>query len=402
MKWLKEIDKKSKLTAALIIMMVVIIYVSFKVTDNFHSILNWGQGTVYWIGKLLKPVIIGFIVAYLLFPLMDKIQKLLERLKFFKKHTKLSKALAILILALAIVGLFTLFIFILISVIRNTITAVSTTGLIATLNDLSGNLTSIGNQLSGKLQELNIDSPDVQEWVNKSGEYVSKYILDVANSFVDLITQIPAIFTNLLFSIIFAIYFLYDGEAILIYWRRILRALLGKKAYGYVKQFANDADTVFSGYIRGQVTDAVFVGCVVSLVFSICKIKYAILIGVLTGVGNLVPYLGPVLGYGTILLTGIIHGDYKMLILALILMFVVQTVDGNIINPKFLSDAIKVHPLLVLLSLIVGGSIGGFLGMLLAVPCGALIKIWFERAVYKIDDNRKKKLQEANVSEVAE
>ena len=77
----------------------------------------------------------------------------------------------------------------------------------------------------------------------------------------------------------------------------------------------------------------------------------------------------------------LVGGDFKKLIIGIIVLFLVQTLDGNLINPKLLSNSIQIHPLIVVVSLIVGSAVGGFLGMLLAVPCGALVKIMFNRVI---------------------
>lgn len=399
MRWLKEIDRKSKLAAGLLVFVAVAIYILFKATDHADTVLAWIKDTTHWVSVVLKPVIIGFIVAYLLFPIVHRLELLLTKVEFFRRKPNLTKIVSITIVALGIVGLVALFICILVSIVKDTVSVISTGSIVDTLREYANTLTNISDQLTDKLHSLNIESEDVNNWADNIGDYASSKIMWLATFVISLISKLPSIFTTLLFSIIFGVYFLYDGEGILIYWRKILRALLGKKMYGYFKRGAADADRVFSGYIRGQATDATFVAVVVCIVFSLFKIKYAILIGVLTGVGNLVPYLGPVLGYGSILITSVITGDFKSMVLALILMLIVQTVDGNIINPKFLSDAIKVHPLLVVLSLIVGGKIGGFLGMLLAVPCGALLKIWFERGVYTIEARRRRREAEEQSSD---
>ena len=121
-------------------------------------------------------------------------------------------------------------------------------------------------------------------------------------------------------------------------------------------------------------TDAILVGAVVSVVFSFMKMKYALVIGLLCGIGNLIPYVGPALGYISVILVNLIAGDFRMLVIGLVVLEVIMLIDGNIINPRLLAGTIKVHPLLVIASLLAGGAIGGLLGMLLAVPTGAFIR----------------------------
>ena len=238
---------------------------------------------------------------------------------------------------------------------------------------------------------MNVKSDEVNDWIDQAGDMATDFLLSLADGLVDFVKAIPNIFTTLLFSIVFAVYFLMDGENLMNYWKSLLNRLLGPKKYAFVKQIVKDADTVFSGYIRGQVIDATFMAFSTSIALSIVGIKYAILIGLVTGIGNLIPYLGPFLGYGSILIVGLITADYKIMFIAILVLFVIQTVDGNVINPKLLGDAIEVHPLLVIVSLIIGARVGGILGMLFAVPVGALIKLWVERIADHVDKKRRER-----------
>ena len=391
MKWLNEIDRKNKLTAMLIVVMVVTIYVLLKVADNLGDILTDLKEGFFWTSRLLRPVFIGFVAAYLLYPVMRKIQSFLERFKLFKGHPRRSRGLSVTIIALMIAGIIALAISALISAIKSTVAIISTEGIISSFNKASDNFIDLANDLSSRLESMNVKSDEVNDWIDQAGDTATDFLLSLADGLVDFVKAIPNIFTTLLFSIVFAVYFLMDGENLMNYWKSLLNRLLGPKKYAFVKQIVRDADTVFSGYIRGQVIDATFMAFSTSIALSIVGIKYAILIGLVTGIGNLIPYLGPFLGYGSILIVGLITADYKIMFIAILVLFVIQTVDGNVINPKLLGDAIEVHPLLVIVSLIIGARVGGILGMLFAVPVGALIKLWVERIADHVDKKRRER-----------
>ena len=111
---------------------------------------------------------------------------------------------------------------------------------------------------------------------------------------------------------------------------------------------------------------------------------YAVVIGFITGFGNLIPYVGPTLGYIAVILANVINGfDLRMIIIGLVVLEIIMLIDGNILNPRLLAGAIQIHPLLVIASLLAGGAVGGILGMLLAVPVGAFIKLQFEKWLAK-------------------
>ena len=108
---------------------------------------------------------------------------------------------------------------------------------------------------------------------------------------------------------------------------------------------------------------------------------YGVLIGVMAGIANLIPYMGPIVGYGLTIVSGVISGETKTMIISIVIISVVQVLDGAVINPKLLSHSIEIHPLLVLVAIIAGEKVGGFAGMIVAVPFAALLKIWFDASL---------------------
>ena len=216
---------------------------------------------------------------------------------------------------------------------------------------------------------------------------LSKLDINIGGAGVLLIRFINALksgASTLLFAVIFSIYFLLDKEGIERYWKRVVTAVGGRNARHYCKIIVEDADTVFSGYIRGQLIDALIMAILVSTSLYLIGIKYAVIIGILSGIGNLIPYLGPVVAYGSTILVSLLSGDWKRMIVALVVLFIIQTIDGNVINPKLLSSSIDVHPMLVIAALIIGGALGGFLGMLFAVPVAAFLKVQFDKIIWRL------------------
>lgn len=127
--------------------------------------------------------------------------------------------------------------------------------------------------------------------------------------------------------------------------------------------------------------DAFVMMVLISIVLSVVGVKFAVVIGIFAGIGNLIPYVGPFVAYVSTALVCLLDSDWKKLVVAIILLLIVQTIDGNLIGPRLLSSSIHIHPLLVVVSLFFGSAIGGLLGMLLAVPVGALIKVLFNRMI---------------------
>ena len=172
--------------------------------------------------------------------------------------------------------------------------------------------------------------------------------------------------TNGALAVIFCVYFLIDAHNLATYWDRTLRSLMGTRAYGYLHAFALDVRCA-AGYMRGQFIDAMLMGIAVTIALEVVGVRYAVLIGLATGIGNLIPYVGPIVAYASTALSCLIAGDVRTLALAVVVLAVIQFVDGQIVNPKILADSVEVHP--------------GVVGMFVAVPCAALAKIYFEKYV---------------------
>jgi hypothetical protein len=232
-----------------------------------------------------------------------------------------------------------------------------------------------------RLDKMNINSAEIKSSVDTFMNNIGKYLFNLSSQVGNIASNLKDGVATGFFALIFSIYFLLDMPKLKIYWGRVLTVILPKRVKSTIDTLITDADRVFSGYIRGQAIDAFMLGVVVSIVLSIIGIQYAIVIGLLIGIGSLIPYMGPIVGYASIVVVGIATGDYKSMIIAAIALLIIQTIDGNLIYPKLLSSSVNIHPMIVIISLTVGANVGGLLGMIVAVPSGALAKVWFERLI---------------------
>ena len=306
---------------------------------------------------VLRPIILGGIISYLLRPVVKKLEKFFTE-RGFEKFARTGSVVLSIALALFIVfGILGILIFTLVRTV-GTISAADINSLISYMqNDFAS--------FTAKLEEY-------LGMFGISAERISK----IAGAIVNGISNIAS---GLLFGVIFAIYFMLDNGRISTYWMRVLNVLSDNSSRAGLRRFLADADRVFSGYIRGQFIDAAIIGVMTTVSMMVIGVPNGMVVGVLTGVGNLIPYVGPVIGYLTLALVCIPTGAWAKFIAGAVVLAILLFVDGNIINPRLLSSNVKVHPLLVVAALIGGGAVGGFVGMLIAVPTAALIKIQFDR-----------------------
>ena len=380
--------KQYKLIAQYVIGTVVISYILLRATDNLGVILSaLGKG-VRMVALLLRPLFWGFVLAYILTPAVNACERRLRRSGMFAGRRGGRRGPAV-----AITGVVTLLglgilLSIVVSAVSRSLRVASLDDLVAMVQSFAGTLSSFQQTIMEKLSGLNISSSEVASGLRQIGAKVAEFTSGLSTNLTGAVGHIGGFLTNTLFAVIFAIYFLLDGKALMRYWNRVLLAIGGRKTKRDFHILTKDADAVFSGYIRGQLIDALIMAVLVSVSLSLIGVRYAVIIGVMSGLGNLIPYVGPVVAYGSTIVVCLLSGDLRRLLVALVVLFVIQTIDGNVINPRLLSSNVDVHPMLVIAALIVGGAAGGLVGMLFAVPVAAFLKIQFDKIIDRLLEAR--------------
>lgn len=158
---------------------------------------------------------------------------------------------------------------------------------------------------------------------------------------------------------------------------------LMKKAVWYItpkqwreqgRLFLQDVDESLGSYIRGQLLVCSIIGVTSALLFWIVGMKYPLLLGLIVGVTNIIPYFGPIIGaIPAVVIAATI--SLKMALIALLIIFPLQFLEGNIISPFIVGKSLHMHPLVIMLSLLIGGEIAGITGLLIAVPIVAILKV---------------------------
>jgi predicted PurR-regulated permease PerM len=381
MKLNDKLNKRYTLIASYVIVTCIIIYCLSLVAKSAPSIMKNVMESLNWFMKVAKPIVLGFVIAYLFNPVNDFFENRYKKIRIRNRQLKSTRSWAvfttIIIIFIVLVGIISLLVF----SVTDQLRVANFDDIIVLAQSYMNTINALYYDILGKLDDLNIQSNEINQYVKDAATYILNYLRLAGGSLVNSLSNISSYITTFIFSFIIAIYFMIDGKMIKEYLKKVRHALISDKWNARIVRFLADADSVFSGYIRGQLSDAFVMMIIISLTLSIVGVKFAVIIGILAGIGNLIPYCGPIIAYLSTGIICIINGQYKELIIAVIALFIVQAVDGNIIAPKLLSQSIQIHPVLVIISLIFGSAIGGLLGMLLAVPVGALIKVLFVRYI---------------------
>ncbi len=354
------------------------ILIIYQALNNLPEVLE--RVSLFWamVMTVLSPIIIGFVIAYLLNPVIVWYETLFVRLapKFVVKRARgFSVITAIVTVALLI----TLIASLLVSSVTKQMQVGDLNGIILVITHFIENLNEFYQSVLDKLASMELESPDTQSLVTDLSDKIYGILNTAVADVSNFIANLSGNFTTFLFGLVISIYFMLDGKKITGYINRVSVILFKQSTNERIQDNLKDLHTSFSGYLRGQLSDVLFMMCAISIGLLLAGCKFAIGIGVLAGLANLIPYFGPIVAYALTIIVCVIYGDYSTLLVSVIVLFGIQLIDGNIVGPKLLARSISVHPLLVILFLIAGGAVGGLLGMLLAVPVGGFITIRFTK-----------------------
>ena len=397
MNWKNLWNKNYALVVFYALVLALLYHLGVRILDHFPELGAHLQNLFPWASQVISPLLLGFAIAYLLSPICHFFERILSKNALLSKKQSLCQNISIfmtfLLLILGVVFLGSL----LLSTLTKSIQVLRLEDLFQGVEDFASTVEKFYSDLYIRLGNLPIGGEDAKEAVQLLLQKAVVFFQNMGNSVFSSLGSLAGALSTLVFGIIFSLYFLADGQKILSYWARIFRLLFGERRLEKLRRFFVDADRVFAGYLRGQIIDGTIMAVLVSVSLSVLQVRYAVVIGVLTGFGNLIPYVGPFIAYGLTTLVCLVYGDFTKLLPALIALFVIQTIDGNVINPRLLSQNIDLHPLVVIIALIIGGSLGGFLGIFLAAPVASLIKLELDKFM-----ERKVSMRREEIADISE
>lgn len=358
----------------------LMIFLTVSACILFFFVIQRYEGFAKGWGKILKagqPIIIGLVVAYLLNPIMRFWEHIFylflgKAMKNEQKAKKFSRGLAIggaiIVLILAIV----LFVW---------AVAPSIGSSVALLVDI---LPGQVENLVKFIQEGDFGQSEFAEIFSEVLINVTNYVESWAQN--DLLPLIQASLTsitsgvinvvkvliNFIIGLFVAVYVMSIQETLQGQAKKIIFAVFPPRVGNIIVHTVRKSSSIFGGFITGKVVDSVIIGCICYVGCLIIRIPSPILVAVIIGVTNIIPFFGPFIGAIPALLLVVIQSPIHALWL-LIFIIVLQQVDGNIIGPKILGDSTGLSSFWVMFAILVFGGIWGFFGMVLGVPIMAVI-----------------------------
>ncbi|SEJ74597.1 Predicted PurR-regulated permease PerM [Deinococcus reticulitermitis] len=324
---------------------------------------------------LVTTVVIDFMVAFLIAYLANPLLNWLER-------GRVKRGLGVFFVLLLFLGLFALAGALLVTVGGQFVQLFQR--LPDQIDNLNNLLTNVVNWLTARGVPGLTDAQDrisgaVREWVQNIGDNIVPILQNALNSTGTLFSRLVSIggvIGQVLLIVLMSIYLMID-------YHRVNASLLRAFPRPWQPRVLEISDlmgTAVGGYVRGQLLIAAFIGIFVWLGLSIVGIPSAAAIGFLAGAFNIVPYLGPIIGATPAILLALTLPSATLKILFVILVFVLANqIESNFLSPYILSRTTDLHPITVLVAILVGASLLGFVGALLAVPVVALSKLLLEK-----------------------
>lgn len=337
----------------------------YKTLDNFSNIAN---GIGNFLG-IITPFLSGILIAYILYLPCRKLESVIIKTKKFNFIKKRARKLSVIIVyIIAIILIITLIKVILPPVVQSII-------------DLVNNLPNYYNMVMQKINELPEDSylkseqvlnvvKSMQE-INLSEILNMDKITKYAQGAISFASSIFDVFV----AVIVSVYILIERTEILEFLKKLAGAIFEPKTYKNVGKYFNRTNTIFFNFLASQFLDAIVVGILVSIALSIMEVKYSVLLGFMIGLFNLIPYFGAIIAVVIAAIITLLTGGLEQAIWMIIVTTILQQIDANIINPKIVGNSLKISPILVILSVTIGGAYFGVIGMFLAVPIVAVLKL---------------------------
>ena len=366
------------LTALAVICLSIVFYLVLTKMPSLQAGISKLMG-------VLMPIIIGSVMAYLLIPVYNGLYRTfmrwLPRARLSRETSDslskgLSTALSLLLLIIVVVGLLLM----------------AGPQVLQSIMDVARSVPSNVDKFSVWMTKLLKDYPEILSVATEGLDNFETSLLGIITDYV--MPSVNTLITGITVGVINALSFMFDiiiGLIVCIYVlnSKATFAAQGKKLVysmfdtGYANAVIDDARSIhkiFSGFISGKLLDSLIIGMITFVALSIMNMPYTVMISVIVGVTNIIPFFGPFIGAIPSAVIIFTESPIKSLYFV-IYIIIIQQIDGNIIGPKILGNSTGLPSFWVLFSILVGGGLFGFAGMLLGVPVFATICMFISEGV---------------------
>ncbi len=381
-----KVDKRYLKFCAYVAITCMTIYLFTVIVDYAPEILNSISDIFGDITSILSPIIVALIISYLLYGPMNSVEKSLMKRKHLCNHKMFCRTIGLLVAYLGTFGIIIALVCGLYFMIGGQISNSSTiANIFNTITDYFDNNSLSTESVQNLINSWNLPFGD---FINDKMGDISSFISTLLTGFLggvgEFILAIGSNIFSFMVSLVLSIYLLISYEYFLKLYDKLFFLIFRKTKVGKsIRHGLSIINRTFSKYIHGQLIEAFLVFILSTIALTIVGIDYAFVIGIICGVCNLIPYIGPFVGIVFAGFMALLSGDLWAILWAVIALMIVQQIDCNILCPNIVGDIVGLNAAFTLIAISIGGDMAGLLGMLIAVPVAAslkqLIGSWFSR-----------------------
>ena len=325
---------------------------------------------------VLKPILYGMVIAYLLNPIVKQVDRILvPRLEKYMQKNRAKKCsrgigviLSLVFLFALITALCNMLIPELVKSIRDLIITLpgQLNNVVDWFNHLQASDTAMGILMRNALEE---GTTTLQNWLRTDlMPQVNTIMSNLTVGVLNILNEV----LNFLIGLIVSVYLLFSKEQYSAQCKKMTYAFLKTNHANMLLHLTKKSNEIFGGFIIGKIIDSAIIGVLCFIGLSLIKMPYTLLVSVIVGVTNVIPFFGPYIGAIPSAFL-ILLSDPKKGLYFIIFILVLQQIDGNVIGPKILGNSTGLSPFWVVFSILIGGGMFGFVGMIMGVPTFAVI-----------------------------
>lgn len=375
----------------------------FFMIFNGQTILN----TVNTVVVILRPFIVGAIIAYILKPTCNAYEKLVakwlaksKRLNE-KKQAKRANLIAVVFTYITWIAIITALLWVAIPQVYQSVYNFVT--------DLTRDMPMYIDTVTKFIADFKNSHPDLAPYVDQAGSSLEKWfstelapkIPEIGKSIVLGVVDFVNVMKDIVIGMVVSVFFLAGRKTFAKKTKLIVNCLFKEKHANAIFKEAKFADRMFGGFLEGKIIDSTIIGIIYFIAITLMDIPYAALLALICGVTNIIPFFGPFLGAipSSFIIIMSVDNPWKLLYF-LIFVCVIQFIDGNIIDPHIVGGNIQISPFCVIFAVLVFGGLWGFWGLLIGVPTFAVIYDIIKQLVYaRLLKTGKKDILKAHLEE---
>ncbi len=355
------------------LIIVVIGVVLFAVLMNFSTALQLAGNAI----GIVSPILIGLIIAFVLNVPMHAIEKMLQRITGKRKNKPLDSVIRIMSLVITLAC---------IALIVGITVNLAIPALVESYRSIEPLLMERMPEWAEWLEDLNIDTTAVMDWL--TGFDISGFSDDAGNFLTSAMSTASSAVSgviNVVFGIVIAIYVLLSKPMMYRQVKKIVYANISNKKADRIYYICSMLRETYSKFLSGQCVEAIILGSLIFIGFSIFRLPYAPLIGFLTGICSFVPYVGGFCSCAVAMFL-ILLADPSKIFISIIVYVIIQFVENQFIYPHVVGNSVGLAPVWTLLAALIGGKLFGLSGIIFFIPLAAVV-------FFLLKENTMKKLE---------